>query len=46
MNHVSTASRRRVIRVTLTTTFKPTGGTARSVTRTVTLKKTNSGVTG
>ena len=40
------ASRRGAIRVTLTTTFKPTGGTARSVTRTVTLKKTSSGVTG
>ena len=40
------ARRRGAIRVTLTTTFKPTGGTARSVTRTVTLKKTSSGVTG
>ena len=46
MNHASTASRRGVIRVTLTTTFKPTGGSARSVTRTITLKKTSSGVTG
>jgi hypothetical protein len=40
------ARRRGAIRVTLTTTFKPTGGTARSVTRTVTLKKTSSGITG
>ena len=40
------ARRRGAIRVTLTTTFKPTGGSARSVTRTVTLKKTTSGVTG
>ena len=40
------ARRRSSIRVTLTTTFTPTGGTARSVTRTVTLKKTSSGVTG
>jgi len=40
------ARRRGSIRVTLTTTFKPTGGTARSVTRAVTLKKTSSGVTG
>ena len=40
------ARRRGPIRVTLTTTFTPTGGTARSVTRTITLKKTSSGVTG
>ena len=40
------ARRRGAIRVTLTTTFTPTGGTARSVTRNVTLKKTSSGVTG
>ena len=40
------ARRRGAIRVTLTTTFTPTGGTARSVTRTITLKKTSSGVTG
>ena len=40
------ARRRGSIRVTLTTTFTPTGGTARSVTRNVTLKKTSSGVTG
>ena len=40
------ARRRGSIHVTLTTTFTPTGGTARSVTRTVTLKKTSSGVTG
>jgi hypothetical protein len=32
--------------VRLKTTFTPTGGSARSVTRTVTLKKTSSGVTG
>jgi titin len=40
------ARRRGAIRVTLTTTFKPTGGTARSVARTITLKKTSSGITG
>jgi hypothetical protein len=32
--------------VTLRTTFTPTGGSARTVTRTVTLRKTSSGVTG
>ena len=40
------ARRRGAIRVTLRTTFNPTGGTARSVTRTIRLKKTSSGVTG
>ena len=40
------ARRRGSIRVTLVTTFTPTGGTARAVTRNVTLKKTGSGVTG
>ena len=40
------ARRRGPIRVTLTTTFTPTGGTARSVSRTITLTKTSSGVTG
>ena len=40
------ARRRHAIRVTLRTTFTPTGGAARTVTRTVTLKKTSSGVTG
>ena len=40
------ARHRGAIRVTLTTTFTPTGGTARAVTRTITLKKTSSGVTG
>ena len=40
------ARRRGSIRVRLTTTFTPTGGTARAVTRNVTLKKTSSGVTG
>ena len=40
------ARRRGPIRVTLTTTFTPTGGTARSATRKVTLKKASSGVTG
>ena len=33
------------IRITLVTSFRPTGGTARSVRRTVTLKQTSSGVT-
>ena len=33
------ARRRGLIRITLVTSFKPTGGTARSITRTVTLKK-------
>ena len=40
------ARRRASIRVTLVTTFKPTGGTARAITRKVTLKKISSGVTG
>ncbi len=40
------ARRRHAIRVTLRTTFTPTGGSARTVTRTVTLRKTSSGVTG
>jgi hypothetical protein len=43
---VRSARRKNSIRVALRTTFTPTGGTARSVTRTVTLKKTSSGVTG
>ena len=40
------ARRKHSIRVTLRTTFTPTGGSARTVTRTVTLRKTSSGVTG
>jgi hypothetical protein len=32
--------------VTLRTTFTPTGGSARTITRKVTLKKTRGGVTG
>jgi hypothetical protein len=40
------ARRRGSIRVTLTTTFTPTGGVASTVSRTVTLKKSSSGVTG
>ncbi len=40
------ARRKHSIRLTLRTTFTPTGGSARTVTRTVTLKKTSSGVTG
>ena len=40
------ARSRGAIRVTLVTTFTPTGGTARSITQTITLKKTSSGVTG
>ena len=40
------ARRRGSIRVTLVTTFTPTGATARSITQTITLKKTSSGVTG
>ena len=40
------ARRRGSLRMTLITTFAPTGGTARSITRTITLKKTSSGVTG
>jgi hypothetical protein len=40
------ARRKGSIRVRLKTTFTPTGGSARSVTRTVTMKKTSSGVTG
>ena len=40
------ARRKGSIRVSLKTTFTPTGGAARSVTRNVTLKKTSSGVTG
>ena len=40
------ARRRGPIRVTLTTTFTPTGGTASAIERKVTLKKTSSGVTG
>uniref|UniRef100_A0A6J5ZT19 Unannotated protein n=1 Tax=freshwater metagenome TaxID=449393 RepID=A0A6J5ZT19_9ZZZZ len=40
------ARRKGSIRVSLRTTFTPTGGAARTVTRTVTLKKTSSGVTG
>ena len=42
----SSARRRGSIRVSLKTTFIPTGGSARSVTRTVTLSKTSGGVTG
>ena len=40
------ARQRGSIRVTLTTTFTPTGGAASTVTRTVTLKKSGSGGTG
>ncbi|MSX02214.1 MAG: hypothetical protein F2813_03530 [Actinobacteria bacterium] len=40
------ARRKGSIRVSLRTTFTPTGGAARTVTRTITLKKTSSGVTG
>ena len=40
------ARRNHSIRLTLRTTFTPTGGSARTVTRTVTLRKTSSGVTG
>ena len=36
----------RSIRVTLRTTFTPTGGSASTITRKVTLKKTRGGVTG
>jgi len=43
---VRSARRKNSIRVTLRTTFTPTGGTARTITRVVTLKKTSSGVTG
>ncbi|MCX6370915.1 MAG: hypothetical protein NTZ58_06640, partial [Solirubrobacterales bacterium] len=43
---VRSARRREAVRVTLRTTFTPTGGTARTITRFVTLKKTSSGVTG
>ena len=40
------ARRNGSIRVTLTTTFKPTGGSARTVTRVVKLKQTSNGITG
>ena len=40
------ARRKGSIRVSLKTTFTPTGGAARTITRIVTLKKTSSGVTG
>ena len=40
------ARRRGSIRMTLTTTFTPAGGVASAISRTVTLKKTSSGVTG
>ena len=40
------ARRRGSLRMTLITTFTPTGGTARAISRMVTLKKTSSGVTG
>ena len=40
------ARRRGSLRMTLVTTFTPTGGTASAISRTVTLKKASSGVTG
>jgi hypothetical protein len=40
------ARRRGSLRMTLTTTFTPTGGTASAISRMVTLKKTSSGVAG
>ena len=40
------ARRRGAIRLTLITTFSPTGGTASAIERKVTLKRTSSGVTG
>ncbi|MSX03178.1 MAG: hypothetical protein F2813_08480 [Actinobacteria bacterium] len=40
------ARRKHAIRVTLSTTYTPTGGTARTATRRVVLRKTTSGVTG
>jgi len=40
------ARRKHAIRVTLRTTFTPTGGAARTLTRRITLRKTSSGVTG
>ena len=43
---VRSARRRGAVRVLLRTTFTPTGGAARTITRVVTLKKTSSGVTG
>ena len=43
---VRSARRRGSVRVLLRTTFTPTGGAARTITRVVTLKKTSSGVTG
>jgi hypothetical protein len=43
---VRSARRRGAVRVLLRTTFTPTGGAARTITRLVTLKKTSSGVTG
>ena len=43
---IRSARRRGAVRVLLRTTFTPTGGTARTITRVVTLKKTSSGVTG
>ena len=43
---IRSARRRGAVRVLIRTTFTPTGGTARTITRVVTLKKTSSGVTG